>query len=160
MTKRAFIPVLAGLALAGCEARIGTDGNAAEGGEAVENQVSIEAPGIDIKVAMPDDVRVDADMKSDSDLLYPGSELTGISIDGTGEGMVDLRFTSTDAPAAVDAWYRDSARTGFAIDAAAREGEGFVLNGHETDGSNRFKLRLSPGSGGGTDGHLSLQDAN
>jgi hypothetical protein len=122
--------------------------------------VSIKAPGVDIKVNIPESVR--GDINSDGDMLYPGAQVGGMHIEaggkGRGDSAVEIRFSSGDSPDKVAGWYRDSARTDFKIDSETREGPAWVLNGHQTDDNSRFKLRLSPRNGGGTDATLSVQD--
>jgi hypothetical protein len=168
--KTKLIAILAALGLTACdvETRKHSDsdgGNASEGnvsaeGRAEENMVTIEAPGVDIKVKIPEGVRNRAEVDSDSDLLYPGSTMGGVHIQAGNDdkGAVEIRFSNPASPEKVAAWYRETARTGFKIDSETREGDGTVFNGHETDDNSRFKLRLSPKAGGGTDGVLSVQE--
>jgi hypothetical protein len=169
MTRISFLPLIGMLALtAACEAKIGTDdgGNGVVGevsadGKAGDNMVSIKAPGVDIKVNIPESVR--GDINSGGDTLYPGAQVGGMHIEAGGRGRdngaVEIRFASGDSPDKVAAWYRDPARKEFKIDTETREGPGFVFNGHETDDNSRFKLRLSPRNGGGTDAILSVQES-
>ena len=123
MTKAAYIPLLAALALgAACDVDINPDENAGAttngAAEAQDGRVSIKAPGVDISVAMQEYIIVNAE--SDSDLLYPGSTLSGVNIDGSGDGAVAIRFTNAEAVEKVTAWYRDAARTGFEAGAAGQ----------------------------------------
>jgi len=166
MKKPVHVSLLASLALlAACEAKLGGDDPAAGGnvtaeGKSANDMVSIKAPGVDIKVNIPEAMK--DEISSEGDTLYPGSTVEGMHIEagGGGEknGAVELRFASADAPDKVAAWYRDPARADIAIDREAREGTGFVFNGHQKDDNSPFKLRLSPRAGGGTDGVLSIQD--
>jgi hypothetical protein len=170
MTRISFLPLIGVLALsAACEAKFGTDdsGNGVVGevsaeGKAGDNMVSIKAPGVDIKVNIPESVR--GDINSGGDTLYPGAQVGGMHIEAGGRGpdngAVEIRFTSGDSPDKVAAWYRDPARKHFKIDSETGEGAGFVFNGHETDGNSRFKVRLNPRNGGGTDATLSVQESS
>lgn len=166
MNKAVFVAGLAVLALtAGCEARFGNDGEAAANGadasaegKSEEGKVSFKAPGIDIKVNIPEGVRDET--HSEGDIIYPGSKMSGIHIEGalSGRGAVELRFTTSDAPEQVAGWYRSADRT-FTLSSQARQGAGYLFEGKEKDDGSPFKLRLSP-SGGGTEGVLSLTDRN
>lgn len=167
MTGARLFPLLGALALAAaCEAKIDRDeagdaqGEITAEGKAEENKVTIKAPGVDIQVDIPEGIRAGADVESDSDLIYPGSRLGGVHIEAgsNDQGAVEIRFSSADATDKVAAWYRDAARTGFKIDSETREGPSFVFNGRETDDNSRFKLRVGPRAGGGTDGTLSVQE--
>lgn len=166
MTKLCLLPLLGAVALiAACEAKIEKNGEEAGGnavtaeGQAQDNMVSIDAPGFEMKVAIPDGVRAKTNIESDSELIYPGATMRGVHIAaGKGNGgAVEIRFATADAPAKVAAWYRDSARTGFTIDRETAEPGGTVFNGRETDGKDAFKLRLAPRDGG-TEGTLSMID--
>lgn len=137
---------------------------AAAEGKAKEGQFSIDTPGFDMKIDIPAGVVSHAD--SDSDVLYPGSKLSGMHIegnksgaDGTGNAGIELRFTTPDAADKVAAWYRDPARaSGFTVSGIRREGAAMVITGSEREDGDPFTLRLSPGSGGGTEGRLTLSD--
>lgn len=165
---RSFMLVAAVALMAGCEAKIGSDadkagsagGTTAEG-KAEQDVVSIKAPGVDIKVNVPEAMR--DDINSDGDMLYPGSNFGGMHIEAGGKGPdkggVEIRFNSTDAPDKVAAWYRDPARKDFKVEGERRDGGAIVLNGHESDDNSAFILRLTPGIGGGTDAALSIQDS-
>lgn len=155
--------------LCACEAKVGRDSdrqaaggasNASAPAEGEPGQFSLKVPGFEMKVDMPDEgVRADRD----SDILYPGSRVTGMNIDaGTDspEDSVELRFHSSDPVQKVAAWYRDPARAAeFTLSSFAEEGDGYRLAGTQKDGSDGFELWMSP-SGGGTDGRLVLRDRN
>ena len=166
----------AALTLAACEAKIGKDdadnAPAAKGaptdvsaeGKAKEGQFSIDAPGFALKFDIPEGIADHADVESDSDVLYPGAELSGMHIQagddakGRDSGSVELRFTSVDAPGRVAAWYRDPARAkDLTVSAARREGDGFVIEGKDDEG-DPFKVIIGQGANGGTDGRLVLSD--
>ena len=161
--------------LSACEVNVHKDKNeaAAKGdhkavasaeGKAKEGQFSIDTPGFDIKIDIPAGVVSHAD--SDSDVIYPGSKLSGMHIegsksgvDGNGNAGIELRFTTADAAEKVAAWYRDPARaSGFAVSGIRREGAAMVITGTEKEDGEPFTLRLSPRSGGGTEGRLTLSD--
>lgn len=152
---------------AGCDGQSGTGGTQAQAGnisaegKAQENTFSIKAPGVDIKLDLPMDDASGTNVDSDSDLIYPGASMAGVHIEGgKGGGAVELRFSSADSPDKLFAWYRDAARTEFTIEKAAQEGNEYVLTGRQKDNGDPFKIRLSPKSGGGTDGRLSVTDSN
>ena len=159
--------------LAACEAKIGKDadkeaetkgqaaGSPAEG-KAKEGEFSIDAPGFDMKVDIPGGLTTSSG--SDSDMLYPGSTLSGMHIGagkgGSGQSGVELRFTTTDAPKKVAAWYRNPARSEqFSIESARREGGAIVIAGKEKQDGDPFTIHLSPRSGGGTDARVNLTDS-
>ena len=158
--------------LAGCEAEVGTKPEAAPveaaeapaAGKAEDGRLSLKGPGFDFKVNIPEGMATEAG-DSDNNLLYPGAKLSGMHIEaGQAKGNagaasgVELRFTSTDAPEKVAAWYRDPSRKAtFTIASAAREGDALVLSGREAGDGEPFTVRLTP-SGAGTAGRLTLTD--
>lgn len=165
--SKRYCAIAAVLALAGCDMTIDTteDNKATEQTgaetqvEAEANMVSIDAPGVDIKVALPQGIRTNMNADNDSALLYPGSTLSGVHIaagEGTGDGAVEIRFTNPDAPDKIAAWYRETAGTDYTIDSAVPEGNGFVINGHQTDDNSAFTITLDSKDGGGTVGRLSV----
>ncbi len=173
----AAVRLLAGAAwlvlLGGCEAKVGpsadnasADGNAqvSAEGKSEDGKVRIDTPGFDLTINIPKEAMRTGRADSDSGPLYPGASIGGVHVAGGaegGEGEVELRFTSPDAPEKVAAWYRDPARADrFSLTADGREGNGFVLAGTEKDGGDHFKVRLAPASGGGTDGRLMVASKN
>jgi hypothetical protein len=164
----------ASLALLGaCEAKVGpsadnasADGNAQSSaeGRAEEGKVRIDTPGFDLTINVPKEAMRTGHADGDSGPLYPGASIGGVHVAGGaggGEGEVEMRFTTLDAPEKVAAWYRDPARADrFSLTDAGREGNGFVLAGTEKDGGDRFRVRLAPASGGGTDGRLTVSSNN
>lgn len=161
----------AAVALGGCEARIGNDAptvaeNASAEGRAEEGRLTVEAPGFNLSIAIPEGVRPDVDQQDG--LIYPGSTMGGIHVQGRpdqgsgeGDGEVELRFSSGDAIDRVAAWYRDPARReDLTIEAQAPEGRGLRLSGTAGRDGSRFTLRLAPREGGGTEGRLLLSDRN
>ena len=162
--------IAAATLLIACEARIGNDARDAGGGsaegKAKEGQLSISAPGFEMKLDIPENVRREAGIDEDSGLLYPNAQFSGIHVEGgrdgaegRGEGEVELRFTSNDPPDTVARWYRDPARAGdFAVGGAGRDGDDFVISGTSKDDNGQFRVRLSPRAGGGTDGRVVLSD--
>lgn len=161
--------------LSACEANVRKDGKdetadgaakaaAAAEGKAKEGQFSIKTPGFDMKIDIPAGVTSHGD--SDSDMLYPGSKLSGMHIEGSktgaggkGNAGIELRFTSADPADKVAEWYRDPARaSGFSVSGIRRDGPAFLITGSEKGDGDPFTLRLSPASGGGTEGRLTLSD--
>ena len=133
-------------------------------GKAEEGRLSIKAPGIDIAISVPDAVRDRARANTDSDLLPPGAQVSGLHVQGdggdraAGRDSVELRFSSAQTPDQVAAWYRDPSRRGrFTISAARREGETIVLEGASREGGP-ITVRLTARQGGGSDGRLVLVD--
>jgi hypothetical protein len=158
------------VALTACEARIGNDAppvaeNATAAGRAEEGRLTVEAPGFNMSINIPEGLRSEANMDDDSDLIYPGSTFGGIHVQGGAErpgrdrgGEVELRFTTGDAIDRVVAWYRDPARNAeINVASVTRDGNGFVVNGTGRRDNDRFTLRLAP-RGSGTEGRLLLVD--
>ena len=162
----------AALALTACEARFGNDvqptGNGSAENKAEEGQVSINAPGVQMKINIPEGLRHEASIHDDSGLIYPGSTMSGMDIEGSragehgkSDGQVELRFASTDGPDVVAHWYQDPARArDFTIASATREGPAYVFAGTRRDGGGAFRVRLAARQGGGTDGRVLLTDSN
>jgi len=133
-------------------------------GKAEEGRLSIKAPGVDIAINVPDAMRSRARANTDSDVLPPGAQVSGLHVQGdggdrsAGRDSVELRFSAEEAPERVAAWYRDPARRDhFTIGGARREGNAIVLTGASKDGGP-MTVRLAPGPGAGTDGRLILVD--
>jgi hypothetical protein len=153
------------LLLAGCEAKIGS-GTAKPGsvaGQAEAGTISIDAPGLDMKLKIPEAIR--AEIGGDTDIVYPGATLGGLHVAASadsergGNGSVEMRFTTPDAVEKVAAWYRDPVRAAeLAVASAVREGTGMVISGTSARAGDPFTLRLQPASGGGTEARLVLRD--
>ena len=133
-------------------------------GKAEEGRLSIQAPGVDIAINVPDAMRGRARADTDSDVLPPDAQVSGLHVQGDGgdrargRDSVELRFTAAEPPDRVAGWYRDPARRDhFTIAEARREGNVLVLAGASRDGGP-MTVRLSAGAGGGTDGRLILVD--
>jgi hypothetical protein len=164
-----FPTAAAALALTACQARFGNDaapsGNGSAENKAEEGQVSISAPGVEMKIDVPEGLRQEMHMNDDSGLIYPGSRMSGVHVEGGREkgrsdGEVELRFNSADAPDVVARWYQAPARAAnFTIATANRDGPAYVFAGTKKDGDGRFRIRLTPRAGGGTDGRVLLSDA-
>lgn len=167
MTRRLMTFAAAAVLLGACEAKVGEEagrdaldanGLASAEGKAEEGKVAIRAPGFELTFDMPA-AKIEKSDHSDAP-IYPGSTLTGVYVAGAhgeGEDEVELRFRSDADPATVAAWYRDPARTGdFTLSSAGRQGADFVAEGK--DDKDRFRVRLSPRSGGGTDGRLAIRN--
>jgi hypothetical protein len=170
MNRLNLYTVLAGaLLLCACEGKAGRDqaGNAVEEqvsaeGKAEEGKVSIKAPGFDLKFTLPKGMADEARAERDSKLLYPGSVLRGMAIvagPGDGKGSeVEIGFSTPKSVDEVAAWYRHPDRKeGFRLERAAKEGDGWTVTGVQRRDKHRFKLRLGPRSGGGTDGRLTVR---
>jgi hypothetical protein len=166
------LAAMATLVLTGCEARFGNDaepsGNGSAENKAEEGQVSINAPGVQMKINIPEGLRHEASIHDDGGLIYPGSTMSGMHVEGgregeqgKSEGEVELRFATTDGPEIVARWYQDAARArDFTIATAGRDGAAYLFAGTKKDGDGRFRIRLAPRQGGGTDGRVLLSDSN
>ena len=157
--------------LAACEARSGNDAppveaNASAAGRAEEGRLTVEAPGFNMSIDIPEALREDAEMDGDNRLVYPGARFSGIHVQsgregpgGAHDGEVELRFSTGDDTGRVVAWYRDPARgEEFTVQSATREGEAQIISGTGRD-NERFVLRVAPRAGGGTDARLVLSDS-
>lgn len=167
------VPAIAALTLlTACEARFGNDAgevsvNATAAGRAEEGRLTVEAPGFNMQINIPEGIRTRAEMDDENGLIYPGSTFGGIHVQGglegpAGErdGEVELRFSTGDAADRVVAWYRDPARgEDIRIASAERQGNAFVISGTGRDGE-RFNLNITPRAGGGSEARMVLQDRN
>lgn len=165
-----FLPLAAAALLAGCDVKVGKDkepqtgpASASAEGKAEDGSISIDAPGFDMKLNIPDAIR--ANVGTDGDILYPGAKLSGLHVQanadkgGSDQDSVELRFTASEAPAAVAAWYRDPARAKqLSVSSAEQQGAGYRIAGTSKDDGDPFTLTLTPASGGGTEGRIMLQD--
>ena len=162
--------MMAALLLAACEARFGNDvrptGNVSAENKAEEGQVSINAPGVQMKIDIPEGIRHEANIRDDGGLIYPGSTMSGMHIEGgregeqgKSEGELELRFASSAGPDTVAHWYQDPARArDFTVASAGRDGAAYVFAGTRVNDHGRFRVRLAPRDGGGTDGRVLLSD--
>ena len=163
----------AAMLAAACDARIGNDAppveaNASAAGKAEEGRLTVSAPGFNLSVAIPEELADNARADSDEELIYPGSRIGGIHVQGGADGAegdrggeVELRFSTGDPADRVVAWYRDPARgEHFTIASAAPEGEGFRLSGTGRGEGGNFTLRLAPAAAGGTEGRLVISDSS
>jgi hypothetical protein len=173
MKRSNLCAVLAAAALlCACEAKVDPDETANKAasapasaeGKAEEGKISVKAPGFDLKFTLPKGMVGEARAERDSKLLYPGAVLRGMAIaagEGTskgGDSEVEIGFSTPDPLDKVVAWYRDPARAeGFRLKGADRDGDGWRVTGVQKRDGHRFKLRLSPRPGGGTDGRLTVR---
>lgn len=154
--------------LAGCDMRIGEDagpaGNAGAAGRAANGQLTVEAPGFNLSVTIPEGMNERGGEGGDG-LVYPGATVTGVHVQGGGErrgahnGEVELRLISTDPPERIAAWYRDPARAErFRVGSTRRDGEATLIAGTARRDNERFTVRIGPRAGGGTELRLLLAD--
>lgn len=150
--------------LAACEARVGENagtGNASAEGRAEEGRLTIDAPGMELKVSIPEGLRGSRDLDENSGLIYPGATFSGIHVSGGrggADGEVEIAFASPDSPDRVAAWYRDPARAAdFTIGSTEQDGRAQVIAGTTREDGNDFRLRLSPDEGG-TRARLLIRD--
>ncbi len=168
--RRAILIPVALILLTACEMRIGNDAgpvadNASAAGRAENGQFTVEAPGFNLSITIPEGIgeRAHAD---DNGLVYPGASVAGIHVQGGREGRgshgggeVELRLTSADAPDRVAAWYHDPARAEhFTVASTSRDGDATVIGGTGRRDNERFTLRIAPRAGGGSDMRLLLVD--
>ncbi len=161
---------VAGLALSACEMRIGNDAppvaeNASAAGRAENGKVTIEAPGFNLSISIPEGMGSQAEL-SERGLVYPGARFNGIHVQSGRENSpgrrdeVEMRLTTTDAPALVAAWYRDPARASdFTVASATQEGAVAVISGTGRRDNERFTLRIAARESG-SDLRLLLADRN
>lgn len=168
----ALLAITALALLGACEMKIGKDekaegapqeaASASAAGKAEEGSISIDAPGFDMKLNIPEALQ--AQIGADGDILYPGSKLSGLHVQadegkGPEQGSVELRFTAADPPGKVAAWYRDPAQAKeLTVSSAQQEGQGYRITGTSKGDSDPFTLTLTPAAGGGTEGRIVLQD--
>lgn len=133
-------------------------------GKSEEGKISLKMPGVDMTLSLPKGVADEARAERDSKLLYPGSTLRGMAVaagpdsDKSGDSEVEIRFSTPDPVDTVAAWYRDPARAdGFQLERAAKEGDSWLVTGVQKRDEHRFKLRLTPRSGEGTNGQLTVR---
>ena len=163
MKMRTMAAALILAALAACDGTINVgndvvEENGSAEGRSQEDVMSINAPGLDVKLEIPDSVRGLTQMDGDNPLLYPGASFGGLHVQGGGEtGSVEMRFNTQNDLSSVAAWYRDAARGEFRIGNAARDGAAILLQGEQLTDNLPFKLRLQPAEGGGTQGVLTLE---
>ena len=176
MTRMKRIALLAGVALlAACDVQLGSRdesdnsaGNASAAGKSEEGQLSVSAPGFEMKMDIPESIRAEAGMDDQNGIIYPNARFSGIHVEGGNEGgggrsdgEVELRFTSADAPEMIARWYADPARSAdFALAGNGREGADFVFAGTTKNDNGQFRVRLSPRAAGGTDGRVVLSERN
>ncbi len=167
--------IAAAATLAACDVKFGdhdkganATGNVSAAGKSEEGQLSVSAPGFEMKMNIPESIRAEAGMDNDNGLIYPNAQFSGIHVEGGraggqngSDGEVELRFTSNDAPDAIARWYADPARApNFAVGQSGRDGADFLVAGTTKENEGQFRVRLSPKSGGGTDGRVVLSDRN
>ncbi len=169
MRRAVLVPVFLFL-LTGCDMRIGDDtgpvaDNASAAGRAENGQLTVEAPGFNLSVTIPEGMDERGSVQSSDGLVYPGATIAGVHVQGGRggrggqNGEVEIRLTSTDAPDRVAAWYRDPARAErFSVASTARDGDATLITGAARDDHQRFTLRIAPRAGGGSDMRLLLAD--
>lgn len=173
MTRKLLCALAAAALLGACEARFGNDAgevadNATAAGRAEEGRLTFEANGFNMSIDIPDFVDANARTDAHGGIIYPGSDLSGMHVQGRGEsrdghprGEVELRFTHADAPERVAAWYRDPARAAdLTVSSATRQGDAFLISGTVKEDNERFTLTIAPRAGGGSDTRLVLADSN
>lgn len=173
-TMPKLLPALAAAALlSACEARFGNDAppvaeNATAAGRAEEGRLSVEAPGFNMTINIPESIRPETGMDDENGLVYPGSTLGGLHVQGRpddaqggSDGEVELSFTTADPAARVAAWYRDPARAqDLTILSARQEGNAIVIVGTGRHDNESFTVRITPRAAGGTEARLVLSSGH
>ena len=143
---------------------VATNSHVSAEGKAEEGKISLKMPGVDMTLSLPKGVADQARTERDSKLLYPGATLRGMAIaagpdsEKSGDSEVEIRFSTPDPVDKVAAWYRHPARAGgFQLERAAKEGDSWLVSGVQKRDDHRFKLRLSPRPGEGTNGQLTVR---
>ncbi len=141
-----------------------TNSHVSAEGKSEEGKISLKVPGLDMTLSLPKGVADEARAERDSKLLYPGATLRGMAVaagpdsDKSGDSEVEIRFSTPDPVDKVAAWYRDPARAeGFQLERAAKDGEAWLVTGVQKRDEHRFKLRLTPRAGEGTNGRLTVR---
>jgi hypothetical protein len=163
--SRLVLLLASGAALAACRARTSDNagGGASAANKAEEGQVSINVSGVEMRISIPEGLRREMSVHDESGLIYPGSTMSGVDLEGgprdETHGEVELRFASADTPETVARWYREP-RPGrrFTVASASREGADYVFAGARGEEGGRFRIRLSARADGGTDGRVLLSD--
>jgi hypothetical protein len=168
--RRALLVPIVVVAIAGCDMRIGNNAgpvadNASAAGRAENGQLTVEAPGFNLAITIPEGMNERADAESSDGLVYPGATVAGVHVQGGREergghgGEVELRLTSADSPDRIAAWYNDPARSDrFSIASTTREAGAVLIAGAARRDNQRFTLRIAPRSDGGSDMRLLLAD--
>lgn len=165
-----FAGAAATLLLIGCEARVGKEADsndekvASAESKSDKGSFSIDVPGFEMKLDIPEGWAENATVDSDSDIIPPGAKMKGVHVQAgraRGEDGVELRFTASDAPAKIAEWYRDDARTDKLTIASVAEQDGvFTVTGTDKDDGDPFTVQLNRAAEGGTDGRLTIRDRN
>jgi hypothetical protein len=136
-------------------------------GKAESGRISIKAPGVDLSIVAPRELAGAARAGRESKVIYPGSSVSGVAIAASqskgqgGDTDVEARFQSADPPEKVLAWYRDPARDGdFRLAGIGRDHKDYLVSGHLRHDAHPFRVRLSPGRGGGTEGRLNVHHSD
>jgi hypothetical protein len=171
MRRALILPAFAAsVLLSACEMRLGNDAppvgeNASAAGRAQDGQMTIEAPGFNLSVTVPEGMSERSEVGDDSGLVYPGARVTGLHVQGgrdrgsNGRDEVELRLASADAPDRILAWYRDPARADrFTLSATTQEDGATVLTGTGRRDNERFTLRINAREGGGSNMRLLIAD--
>jgi hypothetical protein len=132
-------------------------------GKAESGRISIKAPGVDLSIVAPKELAGAARAGRESKVIYPGSSVSGVAIAASqskgqgGDTDVEARFQSADPPEKVLAWYRDPARDGdFRLAGIQHDHKNYLVSGHLRHDAHPFRVRLSPGRDGGTEGRLNV----
>lgn len=164
--RTVLLTAAAAALLPACEARVdpGADANRdakAIEGTAEEGTFSMDVPGFEMKVRIPDAMQR-ASINEDNEIIPPGATFRGIHVqanEGAGGSGVELRFTDGRAPDELARWYEtDVAGREFRVNTAERRGDGWVIAGETLQDADSFTVRLAPAAGGGTAGRVAIVD--
>jgi hypothetical protein len=136
-------------------------------GKAEDGRLTVKAPGIDMSINIPEELRSAATADADTKIIPPGATIGGLHVQGqpgsggNGGGEVEMTFTAAQPPEQVAAWYRDPARAAdFAVSSAARQGNEIVIAANPKSDGEAFTVRLRGGANGGTEARLVISERN
>lgn len=140
---------------------IGEGGNVAVHASDRAQGVSVSLSGIEAKVKLPGAQLGGGEMDIGGMELYPGSELHGVDVTdrkGSGDGVINMRFTSSDAPDKLAAYYAAAARDKhFTAIHLTNIGGKATLAAKTTDG-DELTIGMESGPGGTTTGRIVIKD--
>ena len=161
MRYPALFAVVTALSLAACGDKSGTSisVNASDDNGAVTisdngatGEVALNVPGFSGKLKLPK-LHLDGnDVEFNGVHLYPGSKVTGMNVDASGDnGIVHIAFDSPANPTTVRSWFESKLTSvGFTLHP---ESDGLAGT---TDEKKPFSLKLQPGGEGHAKGMITV----
>ena len=159
MFKIAYAAVIASasLGLVGCDDS--TSGNSAAAEDTIVSiersgneggDLSVNLPGFDANVRLPDALMTSGKFDIDGVTLFPGSKISNVKI-GSGETPLTMTFDAPAEPAKVVAWFQER----FTAKSVKVAATGNVLSGTTNDGET-FSIALMPAAGGRSTGSIEI----